>query len=1396
MCYHHGIFVKVYYLNEEMRRKSQGSSSHSDVLVTERQGRSKSRGPSNKDYDMVNLAHDDSRMLQHEKNIFHLTHQDGIGFDNVKLTMSRLWMYMSSVIFPIDGKSKLDVKIKPCVFHPRMRKETISTNDDPIDLDPVLQNFDEQFGDANRGSLEISCLHRYSCNMSNVLLTRWGERVLCEAMEDGREFEKQMGLQLKTEEYTLGPRQGQIGVQVSVEESIIDEIFLPVVKVKGKEIRVSTSKEFVWVDAREKWYKNFEWLSGSKFPGSKKLAISQELIIEKVAAQSSTLIKLKLVGSLMYAMVCTRPDLAHAVGVVSRFLSNPGKKHWEAVKWIFRYLRGGVFSWQEDSQKCVVVSTEESMWSNEVVQLELLDAIDRLVLGLGVRAVNEVRKRIQCRGENVHNGLSGTDALYTLEMAKWLLMCGISLRSLSNEVARGYRCLDVVSRRKMVIDLMKTTGLDLDFDFIYVSNLRDISDKDLFMLVIDGMLLILSFMNRSKEDASLWHRLIVVLYGNRSPFVHTGSVSSLSPWNCILKELNSLSAKGIDLLALLKKKVGNGANTFFWEDCWINDVPLSRSFPRLYALELKKGITVADKLIDASFVASFRRNPRGGVEEEQLHHLVELVGSISLSPSNDRWAWLLGSSGEFSVHSARTFIDDILLPFVGDVTRWVKVVPIKVNILAWKVCLDKLPTRLNLSLRGIDIPSIICPNCGLAGESCSHLFYSCNLARTLWRKIARWWEIDIPDFSCYEEWIAWFKTTRFSKAQKEMLEGVFYVMWWMIWKFRNQVLFGSSHPRMELLFDDIVWYLDDGTIIGDTLVIGKVLELIMKDGPRCGLHLNIDKTEVFEMAQRAFDAALCSALERIVTASGPGFGDCQWRLATLPFAFGGIVAFGPAFNDALCAFNTKMKTGLLSHANGFVAIQMEDHTLDWLRAVLNSGLGQTMNNKTYRCVLCYRLGVPLFFVSKPCSACSKVFTGDIYGDHAISWISARKEVDIGLGGECDKPLYPADMLLYLWDKGLDVSHRKWVKYEVKCADTGYGFLSFSFYSLGELEKDAVTLLKRIRKFSTTEDIGTRATIHIFNKISFAIAKRVQEACLMCGDPSHLADRCQSWGSPPHLKNKEVANQSHKTTTKSIAAFERQVGQLVDRLSKRDNGKLLSYTNLNPTHKKNGNEHVNMVTSLCSGNTYNNKVKVPDVHDLRSVETEFLAIVFNDNLTSNETLSCEPTVSSLNDNEIDFKISFHEFDDEDYTVVFDKNSFSYKIISTNDLKTDSKNDNDKVNMPSFPSPEPTVSCLNDLDFFKDFENKFPAIVYNDALTSKSDFSTEHTLSPQHIDEFDLEDETSLSECDKKEQNVLYFNDLFPFNVIYPDELKTDTDNDNDKVDIEHSSRVYLSYHYLM
>ncbi|GKA23851.1 hypothetical protein Tco_0709884 [Tanacetum coccineum] len=179
------------------------------------------------------------------------------------------------------------------------------------------------------------------------------------------------------------------------------------------------------------------------------------------------------------------------------------------------------------------------------------------------------------------------------------------------------------------------------------------------------------------------------------------------------------------------------------------------------------------------------------------------------------------------------------------------------------------------------------------------------------------------------------------------------------------------------------------------------------------------------------------------------------------------------------------------------------------------------------------------------------------------------------------------------------------------------------------------------------------------------------------------------------------------------------------------------------------------------------------------------LFFNDTLTY-EALLCEPTVSSLNNDEIGFRISFDESNDKDCTVIFDKNSFSYKIISVNGIKTDSENDNDKVNIPLLPSPEPTVSYFDDLDYFKDFEKEFSAIVYNGAQMSKLDFLTEPTLSPQHIDEFNLKDETSLSECDEEEQKVLYFNDLFSFNVIYPEDSKSDEDNDDDEINIKQSS----------
>nr|GEV20092.1 RNA-directed DNA polymerase, eukaryota, reverse transcriptase zinc-binding domain protein [Tanacetum cinerariifolium] len=86
---------------------------------------------------------------------------------------------------------------------------------------------------------------------------------------------------------------------------------------------------------------------------------------------------------------------------------------------------------------------------------------------------------------------------------------------------------------------------------------------------------------------------------------------------------------------VLNMMEGNGMRTSFWNDFWIGDTQLKNLFPRLYALESIKESSVADKL-QAHIASSFRRAVRGGVETQQLNHLLDLLGSVILSNMEDR----------------------------------------------------------------------------------------------------------------------------------------------------------------------------------------------------------------------------------------------------------------------------------------------------------------------------------------------------------------------------------------------------------------------------------------------------------------------------------------------------------------------------------------------------------------------------------------------------------------------------------------------------------------------------------------------------------------------------------------------------------------------------------------
>ncbi|GJZ04446.1 RNA-directed DNA polymerase, eukaryota [Tanacetum coccineum] len=231
---------------------------------------------------------------------------------------------------------------------------------------------------------------------------------------------------------------------------------------------------------------------------------------------------------------------------------------------------------------------------------------------------------------------------------------------------------------------------------------------------------------------------------------------------------------------------------------------LSERFPRLFALENNKQISIASKWGEPSLDSSFRRPIRGGVEQQQWSELLSFTGTISFSSLPDRWVCDLNGDGVFSVKDIRSRIDDLLLPSVGFETRWVKFIPIKVNVFVWRARLDRLPTRCNLSDRGVPLNSMLCPLCGSENEDSPHVFFRCELAKLISRKVCRWWDLSWNDASSFVDWFTWFSSIRLPAKLKLMLEGVFYVAWWHIWVFRNRLIFEDSAPRRSVIFDDIV----------------------------------------------------------------------------------------------------------------------------------------------------------------------------------------------------------------------------------------------------------------------------------------------------------------------------------------------------------------------------------------------------------------------------------------------------------------------------------------------------------------------------------------------------------------------------------------------------------------
>ncbi|GJU50597.1 RNA-directed DNA polymerase, eukaryota, reverse transcriptase zinc-binding domain protein [Tanacetum coccineum] len=170
---------------------------------------------------------------------------------------------------------------------------------------------------------------------------------------------------------------------------------------------------------------------------------------------------------------------------------------------------------------------------------------------------------------------------------------------------------------------------------------------------------------------------------------------------------------------------------------------------------------------------------KGGRTSGMLAAMMDDIQNVNLNSKSDSWQWLLGKDGVFTVGETRKHIDNVM----DSSTRWNKFLLRKINVFMWRLSLDRLPHRFNLSRCGFDIDSILCPICLKTAETKGHVFSTCEFAYDVWRLVRIWCDISNSILSSLEAWLEWIDGLARACVKKEWLYVIIGTTSWYIWKF-------------------------------------------------------------------------------------------------------------------------------------------------------------------------------------------------------------------------------------------------------------------------------------------------------------------------------------------------------------------------------------------------------------------------------------------------------------------------------------------------------------------------------------------------------------------------------------------------------------------------------------
>ncbi|KAJ0837207.1 putative reverse transcriptase zinc-binding domain-containing protein [Helianthus annuus] len=264
--------------------------------------------------------------------------------------------------------------------------------------------------------------------------------------------------------------------------------------------------------------------------------------------------------------------------------------------------------------------------------------------------------------------------------------------------------------------------------------------------------------------------------------------------------LERLEVNGSRFSSCLRGKIGNGERIIFWKDVWYGNVPFMDRWPCLFAQDQNKNAVVAvrfqqngDRVGIASFW-NFNTDSVAAISEAQ--DVQAVASQVRMNGGKDKWVWNHCSSGKFSVAAVKHWLGQNYGAPLVRFMRWESWLPSKINIFIWRLELDRIPTRMALVNRRVNIIDSRCPFCEFAHESAFHLIVDCDFVKGVWSKIRDWCRIQGGYFDSIIDLLKMDYIANKPKWEKKLLRGIMMITCWRIWLERNSIVFHKSRHKV------------------------------------------------------------------------------------------------------------------------------------------------------------------------------------------------------------------------------------------------------------------------------------------------------------------------------------------------------------------------------------------------------------------------------------------------------------------------------------------------------------------------------------------------------------------------------------------------------------------------